>query len=93
LGGAVCLIVLHIPFVGVFTVGWLAIPLCELVPREFCQSGEHITVGFAWISFNTITAAIICWAYYSVLVLAYLFIFAVLGESTAPPSSNAGTDC
>jgi hypothetical protein len=90
LGGALCLLLLHIPFLGAFTVGLLSIPMCELVPREFCQSGQHVSVGFAWITFNTVTAAIVYWAYYSVLALAFLLIRAVLGRSSPPPS-NAGT--
>ena len=76
------MLLLHVPFLGAFTVGLLGIPMCALVPPEFCQTGEHVTVGFAWITVNTIKAAMVYWAYYSLLVLVFLLIRVALGRSS-----------
>lgn len=76
LGGGLFFILLNIPFIGPFTVGFLLPPMCSVVPKEFCKTGLHVTFGFAWIEFHTFTAVLLYWAYYSLLVFIILVFLA-----------------
>lgn len=76
--GFLMTLLLCIPLLGPFSVGLLLIPVC-LIPhpfiRQFCESGEQVEVGFAWITLHSPTPFFFYWACFSVIALA-LYRFA-----------------
>jgi ABC-type multidrug transport system permease subunit len=72
---------LLVPFLGPFTVGLLLIPL-SLVPfqfvRQYCQTGEQVEIGFAWVTLHTLQPFVFFWGYYACLAFAFLSVYSLI---------------